>query len=415
MTLKKYLVFLLSSTFLHYLLILFFFCRVSSKKKNLFILSSFRWQEDLEILKKNNKFNLVIFDQSKVNLLNRFFQFSSTNKKIDKNFEKFLIFFSRVFRVSAFVSCSCLYKVEEKIRDKAKKINVPFIAYHKEFTLLNSHLIQTRITNLKKKKNFSGTHILCINENAKKLLISSKIARPERISVNGLIRADELIKNFSKQKKVEKKIVLFSFGHFTGPFLNSHKKKYYDIDHYFCKNNKDGFIKLFESVHLNFLKISINYPNIQFLIKTKNNNPNWKNRIRILSQNKIGRDFESLTNCKIVTDGAQSLMHNSLANIVFNSTTVIESLLTNVNTIVPIFHEAKNKYSNKVYLKKYFNLFSVANNESEYISLIKDSLNGRKLKKLTSKSIIKICTKNLGNPDGNSSKRFFKKVNEILK
>ena len=44
-------------------------------------------------------------------------------------------------------------------------------------------------------------------------------------------------------------------------------------------------------------------------------------------------------------------MNGSLANIVFNSTTVIESLLANTNTIVPVYHEAKNKHSDKVYLK----------------------------------------------------------------
>ena len=88
---------------------------------------------------------------------------------------------------------------------------------------------------------------------------------------------------------------------------------------------------------------------------------------------------------------------------------------TNANTIVPIYHEAKNKNSDKVYLKKYFNLFSVANNASEFISLIEDSLKGKKLKNLNRKNIIKMCTQNLGNPDGESSKRFFKKINEILR
>ena len=145
MSLKKYLAFFLSSTIFHYLFIFLFFNKISFKKKNIFILSSFRWKEDLAILKKNKNFNFVNFEQSRLHLLNSLFQFSNQNKKVNKNFEKFIKFFSKVNRISAFISCSCFYNIEKRLIEKTQKINIPFIAYHKEFTLLNSHLLQTRI------------------------------------------------------------------------------------------------------------------------------------------------------------------------------------------------------------------------------------------------------------------------------
>ena len=44
-------------------------------------------------------------------------------------------------------------------------------------------------------------------------------------------------------------------------------------------------------------------------------------------------------------------MNGSLANIVFNSTTVIESLLSRSITIFPIYHEAKEEFSREIYFK----------------------------------------------------------------
>ena len=76
-----------------------------------------------------------------------------------------------------------------------------------------------------------------------------------------------MLKTLKKKKK--KKVVLFSFGHFTGPFLNPKHLNFKSIDHYFCPLNKNGFVKLFDSVHITFFKMSKMYPDIEFLIKTK--------------------------------------------------------------------------------------------------------------------------------------------------
>ena len=413
MTIKKSIILFLSSTFLHYLLIFFFIKKFNLKKNNLFILSSFRWKKDLEVLEDSSEFNLIDFKQSELSLINNFYQFSSSNIKVKRNFKIFVKIFSKLFRVSAFVSCSCLYRVEKKLLDISNDIGIPFIAYHKEFTVLNSHFLKTRINNLRKRPSFNGSHILCINKKAKRLLLSSKIAKPQQISVVGLIRADKLIENFKKKEKREKKVVLFSFGHFTGPFLNPKHLNFKSIDHYFCPLNKNGFVKLFDSVHITFFKMSKMYPDIEFLIKTKNQNENWKKRIEQLAIY-TGKELKDLKNCRIVNYEAQTLMNGSLANIVFNSTTVIESLLSRSNTIFPIYHEAKEEFSREIYFKNHLNLFSLAESEEKLEDLISKSIKGKELKKINFSDISSLCNEQLGNSDGKSAKRFFASIREIL-
>ena len=115
MTIKKSIILFLSSTFFHYLLIFFFIKKFNLKKNNLFILSSFRWKKDLEVLEDSSEFNLIDFKQSELSLINNFYQFSSSNIKVKRNFKIFVKIFSKLFRVSAFVSCSCLYRVEKNL------------------------------------------------------------------------------------------------------------------------------------------------------------------------------------------------------------------------------------------------------------------------------------------------------------
>ena len=217
MNIKKSIILLLSSSFLHYLLIFFFIKKFNLKKNNLFILSSFRWKRDLEVLEDNKEFNFIYLKQSELSIINNFYQFSSSSIKVKRNLKRFIKIFAKIFKVSAFVSCSCLYRVEKKLSDICNDVDIPFIAYHKEFTVLNSHFLKTRIKNLRKKQSFNGSHIFCINRKAKRLLLSSKIAKPNQISVNGLIRADKLIDNFNKKKKNRKKNCLVFLWTFYWP------------------------------------------------------------------------------------------------------------------------------------------------------------------------------------------------------
>ena len=107
-------------------------------------------------------------------------------------------------------------------------------------------------------------------------------------------------------------------------------------------------------------------------------------------------------------------MNGSLANIVFNSTTVIESLLSRSNTIFPIYHEAKEEFSREIYFKNHLNLFSLAESEEKLEDLISKSIKGKELKKINFSDISSLCNEQLGNSDGKSAKRFFDNIREIL-
>ena len=159
--------------------------------------------------------------------------------------------------------------------------------------------------------------------------------------------------------------------------------------------------------------MSAKFPDIQFLIKLKNQNNNWKKRIDRLTLID-GKKLIDLSNCNIVDIEAQNLMEGSLANIVFNSTTVIESLLSGSNTIFPIYHEAKKKFHREIYFKNHLNLFSLAESEKQLENLISKAVQGIELKKLKFNDIINLCNEQLGNSDGKSTDRFITNLNDIL-
>ena len=68
----------------------FFIKKFNLKKNNLFILSSFRWKKDLEVLENSSEFNLIDFKQSELSFINNFYQFSSSNIKV-KEILKYLL------------------------------------------------------------------------------------------------------------------------------------------------------------------------------------------------------------------------------------------------------------------------------------------------------------------------------------
>ena len=102
----------------------------------------------------------------------------------------------------------------------------------------------------------------------------------------------------------------------------------------------------------------------------------------------LPKPFDEISNLRIVSENAQSLMKRSQANVVFNSTTVIESAICCSQTIVPIFAEALDVHKNALYLTEYSGAFKQANSPSELKSRVRAAIDCQvKIKK----TLVKTC------------------------
>jgi hypothetical protein len=73
---------------------------------------------------------------------------------------------------------------------------------------------------------------------------------------------------------------------------------------------------------------------------------------------------------------AQELIIKSDVVVGFNSTTIVESILYRRKVIVPIFHEAINKYPDDVSYTKYKGVFYQANSLTDMIEKIDKCMDG---------------------------------------
>ena len=234
------------------------------KKKKILIFSYLRWQDDLKKLVNLSPYSFIAINQRRLEVINSYASKIKENYNI--NFLSLII--EIIYKIKKFdlcLTCNVAYNSEREWIGIIAKQNIPFVAIHKEFTIVDDRQINDYAIHFKNtKRKFLGSKVLVTNKQAKKILLKSKIVDEKKIIISGLLRSDFLFENKINSK--ENSLVLFSFGHLTGPF----KGKFDIRDHYFSKNNNKGFVKLFEEVHRLFMECAINNPDLDFFIQQKN-------------------------------------------------------------------------------------------------------------------------------------------------
>jgi hypothetical protein len=107
-------------------------------------------------------------------------------------------------------------------------------------------------------------------------------------------------------------------------------------------------------------------------------------------------------------------MSRSLANIVLNSTTVIESRLLDCNTIIPVLDEGAGIHRDMVYFRDFFDLFAVAGSTAQLSDLIDVAIQGGSLRRGTAERLKAFLDQQIGNPDGKSGERFLSVVRSVI-
>ena len=290
-------------------------------------------------------------------------------------------------RFDGFVSFNLFYYAEKYFEEVCKNLDKKFIILHKESAF--TYAEEKRAPEIYRKFNDKSlSHKISVySESQKKILIKSKIAHKNQITVVGTPRSDYAYR-LRKITPKEKIIVFYLIENyrstpFSGPKIKTWSKLY-----------KQTFKYL-----LDFAKKN---PDIQIILKGK---------VGVHKKEKLNLNLLP-RNYRFIDGGSgHSLLRNASVVIAFNSTIVFETIASNRNLIIPNFNNENKTYKNilhNIENKKHF-----VNSKIQFDKRVKLYLNLNYKNKKLSTPDIKTLKYFLGNIDataGAQMKKFLEKA-----
>ncbi len=351
----------------------FYYIKDHNKNKSpsirLFVLDSERFREDLDVLRDSTSVEFIDFSfklQDKiVGIVERAIG-RNDKDKLALHLGEYIKQFCDIYKVNGFISAGMWYKRHEPWEIASMNIGKVFYCLHREGIGVDKKFLYKVTSNhLSVCKKFQGTKVFVGSEIVKDMIVSSNYLAPEKVVTTGLPRFDKIFNNINNVKNVTKDrpktILLFSF------FVST-------ISDYGCTGlypNNEGFRSLFDDVHAGVAQYAIDNPLINVIIKMKWYSGEAKSNVDRIIRRKTGIPASNIDNLSILDNtSAQELIKRSDVVISFNSTTIVESILYRKNVIVPIFHEAIDKYPDDVAYTEYKDVFYRANSLVDMIEKI---------------------------------------------
>lgn len=286
-----------------------------------------------------------------------------------------------------FVSFNLFYYAEKYFEEVCKNLNKKYIILHKESAFTPSE--EKNAPEIYKKYNDKSLSykISVYTESQKKILIKSKIAHKNQITVVGTPRSDYAYR-LRKIAPKDKVIVFYLIEYNRSTAISGSKVK--------------NWSKLYNQTLKYLFEFAKNNPDIQIILKGKTGvHEKGQSNLNHLPKN-----------CRFIDGGSgHSLLRNAAVVIAFNSTIVFEAIASNRNLIIPNFNEENKFYRNmlhKIENKKYF-----VNSKIQFNKKINLYLDLNYKNKKLSTPDIKTLKYFLGNIDataGNKIKKFLEKT-----
>ncbi len=240
----------------------------------------------------------------------------------------------------------------------SENIGHPYVVFHRE-NLIGSkdrYLYITKRAKFLKKFGFIGSSIIFHNKIMKSIFDEHSGVNPNKIFAHGSLRMDRYIRDIADKNNLEdnKRITLFSF-----PPSNAISREY--------RSDSFGWYRLHDEVHLSFVELALEHPDIEFVIKHKD--VEWEGTRLLLEKANACK----LKNLKIydLSYDTQELIFSSRVVTGFCTTALLESAIVGKPIIYPLFAEAsKQEYSNFVCFNKATDMFDIAKSKKEYKKLI---------------------------------------------
>jgi len=349
----------------------FYFIKNKKIKKapsvKLFVLDSERFREDLDVLRGNTNIEFIDFSfklQDKImGVLERVL---NEENKIVLHLEKYIEHFCDIYNADGFISAGMWYKRHELWEVASINIGKVFYSLHREGVGVDEKILYRATSGyIKTCRKFQGTKVFVGSKIVKDFIVSSNYLISGKVIATGLPKFDNIFNNIGNMKNLDinkrKTVVLFSF------FVST-SSDYVRTGHY---PNNEGFRDLFNDVHAGMALYAIDNPLIDVIIKMKWYSGEAKDNVDNAIIRKTGINPNDIDNLFILDNvPAQELIVKSDVVVGFNSTTIVESILYRKNVIVPIFHEAIDKYPDDVSYAEYKDVFYRANSLIDMIEKI---------------------------------------------
>ncbi len=374
----KYKLFIKLNSYL-VLLIIFILNGKKNNKKYGLVLSSERFRGEIELLKKNKNFYLIIFPEKVLNYLlipfekelvssNKYYfknnkKSKFLRKKIQHYFLKILNPLFRFYNIEFMIGASCYYKRDNDISAAGKILGAKYVVF------LRENMAPFEIDN--HVKYFDGRQVTkpdliftqCIS--TFKAYSRMKIFSGIKIINIGSLRMSDFIKETKKLRKRDKEtnknnkkknIIFFSFTYHS--LLEFYKNP--SISAF----GNIGLINLFKNSHNYIIDYAKKNKNIVLVIKTKWGG-NWHNII-INNWKKYSNDKNLPKNVKITMHGdVHKMIFKADLVISFFSTAMCEAGLRDIPVIFLYFDEIKNKFKNFIDINWIKKSFFICNNSKK--------------------------------------------------
>jgi len=388
-------------------------------RETILILNQERFENDLNALQRNQRFNMVCLPSRVQSFVNSIFlnsekrfvaqDYMNSKPEVDRLLDfigSMINFLDKKYSFIGILSCSFYYRQDYPYEFSYNRTNIPFYVIFKEY-MKDEIIIAPTVSRYKEQGLvFKGRKIFCSNASIEKILLESKVCSKKQTSIVGSPRFDSIfydIKNKKNNLPKSNIITLFSFHHASGSYQLSGEDNFFS-------NSGDGFSKLFDSVHSTIAELALEHRDKKFIIKTKWDGP-WHQRIIDSIMRSTNIDITNQPNIVLTHKGdAQELIKKSKVIVAFNSTTILEAHLLKNDAIIPLFDEAAGKYFNSNLLyKKYLKSLNTVNSSKN----LKKKIISQYYKKEIYKINREMIKEYIGFFDGNVSKRILDEMDLI--
>ena len=203
----------------------------------------------------------------------------------------------------------------------SQDLGFPYVIFQRECLFASEHVSRYTIERMSRLGRFEGAHVAVHNEVSVRTFEASGFIERERMSILGAIRMDDYTRRIDSGGDLAQKrplATLFAFA----------------VSSVYSEEMQD----FFADVHLSFVQLAKEHPEIDFVIKYKNNvGPLWRQDFAAACD-RSGLDPTSLPNLTITgTAEPQDLILRSAVVAGFNSTTLLAAGIAGKQVIVPRF------------------------------------------------------------------------------
>ena len=396
---------------------------ISSNKINILALSPGIFRGDLEILSNSNEVNMYKIHHGWQRLITHAFYPKNTDatdyyrkskpkdlieaqNKLREFLTVLLTYLYSKIKIDIIVIPNVRYLEDLDWCFVSRSLGIKIVLMFREGLIMFRRGYEGTLNRHKMFGSFEGDHIIVHNQITRKMFIESGFAEARQISVNGMLRIDELIKKVNSEKyHTKNQITLFYFRCDKNPFGRRVSGSYVPPG-VPCKIYKDTILCLID--------LARSDASLNVVIKPKPKDFANGELIKFLEDNQVSLD--QIPNVKILPyENVHDLIIESKVIIGLQTTAILEAAVANKPIIFPYFDEFRNSaWSKRFGYKKYLDLFSAASSKDDLEKKILSYMKKYTISNEVRKQRNNLIEKYLSSLSGNATSLYLRSLRGVI-